>query len=149
MFDDLKIFSSLIGAQCLFYNKTFSFHLHIFNMVHTTICLPILNIFNSTHLKSNCHCFVQDFDLNYITAFWKRIEFLTWNLNYLAINKYYYSSSLHLKASFWGLFKTNFCGHFRKLFLFSKFNFSKFREKVFLTVLRSMCLEFCASNYFT
>ena len=53
-----------------------------------------------------------------------------------------------MKASFWGLFKTNFCGHFHKLFLFTKFNFSKFLEKVFLTVLRSMCLEFCASNYF-
>ena len=26
-----------------------------------------------------------------------------------------------LKASFWGLFKTNFCGHFRKLFLFTKY----------------------------
>ena len=56
-------------------------------------------------------------------------------------------STLLLKASFGGLFKTNFCGHFLKLFLFTKFNFSKFREKVFLTVLRFMCLEFCASNY--
>ena len=37
-----------------------------------------------------------------------------------------------VKASFWGLFKTNFYGYFRKLFLFTKFNFSKFREKVFL-----------------
>ena len=37
-----------------------------------------------------------------------------------------------MKASFWGLFKTNFCGHFCKLFLFTKFKFSKFREKVFL-----------------
>ena len=55
--------------------------------------------------------------------------------------------SCFLKASFWGLFKTNFYGCFRKLFLFTKFKFSKFREKVFLTVLRSMCLEFCASNY--
>ena len=54
-----------------------------------------------------------------------------------------------MKASFWGLFRTNFCGHFCKLFLFTKFNFSKFREKVSLTVLRSMCLEFYASNYFT
>ena len=52
-----------------------------------------------------------------------------------------------VKASFWGLFRTNFCGHFSKLFLFTKFNFSKFQEKVFLTILRSMCLEFCASNY--
>ena len=39
---------------------------------------------------------------------------------------------LGLKVSFWGLFKTNFYGHFRKLFLFTKFSFSKFREKVFL-----------------
>ena len=38
----------------------------------------------------------------------------------------------YLKASFWGLFKPNFCGHFRKLFLFTEFNFSKFRKKVFL-----------------
>ena len=37
-----------------------------------------------------------------------------------------------VKVSFWGLFKTNFYDHFRKLFLFTKFNFSKFREKVFL-----------------
>ena len=37
-----------------------------------------------------------------------------------------------LKASFWGLFKTNFYGHFHKLFVFTKFNFSKFREKLFL-----------------
>ena len=37
-----------------------------------------------------------------------------------------------LKASFRGLFKTNFCGHVRKLFLFTKFKISKFREKVFL-----------------
>ena len=60
-----------------------------------------------------------------------------------------YTIFAFMKASFWGLFRTNFCGHFRKLFLFTKFNFSKFREKVSLTVLRSMCLEFYASNYFT
>ena len=52
-----------------------------------------------------------------------------------------------LKASFWGLFKTNFYGRFRKLFLFTKFNFLNFRKKFFLTILKSMCLEFCASNY--
>ena len=34
-----------------------------------------------------------------------------------------------MKASFWGLFRTNFYGHFRKLFMFTKFGFSKFREK--------------------
>ena len=39
---------------------------------------------------------------------------------------------ISVKASVWGLFKTNFCGHFCKLFLFTKFKFSKFREKVFL-----------------
>ena len=53
----------------------------------------------------------------------------------------------HLKASFWGLFKTNFYGHFRKLFLFTKFNFRNFGKKFFLTILKSTCLEFCASNY--
>ena len=53
-----------------------------------------------------------------------------------------------LKASFWGLFRTNFCGHFHKPFLFTKFKFSNFREKASLTVLRSMCLEFYASNYY-
>ena len=37
-----------------------------------------------------------------------------------------------MKASFWGLFKTNFYGHFPKLFVITKFKFSKFREKVFL-----------------
>ena len=37
-----------------------------------------------------------------------------------------------MKASFWGLFRTNFCDHFRKLFLFTKFQFPKFRGKVFL-----------------
>ena len=37
---------------------------------------------------------------------------------------------INMKASFWGLFKTNFCGHFHKLFLFTKFNFSKFQDKV-------------------
>ena len=52
-----------------------------------------------------------------------------------------------LKASFWGLFKTNFYGHFRKLFLFTKFNFLNFGKKFFLTILKSMRLEFCASNY--
>ena len=49
-----------------------------------------------------------------------------------------------MKASFWGLFKTNSYGHFHKLFLFAKFNLSRFQEKVFLTVL-----EFCASKYFS
>ena len=52
-----------------------------------------------------------------------------------------------MKASFWGLFKANFYGHFGKLFLFTKFNFLNFRKKFFLTMLRSMRLEFCASNY--
>ena len=52
-----------------------------------------------------------------------------------------------LKASFWGLFKTNFYGHFRKLFLFTKFNFLNFGKKFFLTILKSTCLEFYASNY--
>ena len=52
-----------------------------------------------------------------------------------------------LKASFWGLFKTNFYGYFRKLFLFTKFNFLNFGKKFFLTMLRSMRLEFYASNY--
>ena len=56
---------------------------------------------------------------------------------------------VQVKASFWGLLRTNFWGHFHKLFLFIKFNFSEFREKVSLTVLRFMCLEFYASNYFT
>ena len=54
-----------------------------------------------------------------------------------------------MKASFWGLFKTNFIDHFSKLFLFTKFNFPKFQRKVSLNILRSMCLEFCASNYST
>ena len=52
-----------------------------------------------------------------------------------------------MKASFWGLFKTNFYGHFRKLFLFTKFNFLNFGKKFFLTILKFTCLEFCASNY--
>ena len=39
---------------------------------------------------------------------------------------------LRMKASFWGLFKTNVCWLFRKQFLFTKFEFSKFWEKVFL-----------------
>ena len=43
-----------------------------------------------------------------------------------------------LKASFWEFFRTNFCGHFGKLFVVTKLNFSKFREKVSLTILRSM-----------
>ena len=53
----------------------------------------------------------------------------------------------NVKASFWGLFKTYFYGHFRKLFLFTKFEFLNFGKKFFLTVLKSTCLEFCASNY--
>ena len=32
-----------------------------------------------------------------------------------------YLSPSILKASFWGLFKTNFYGYFRKLFLFTKY----------------------------
>ena len=52
-----------------------------------------------------------------------------------------------MKASFWGLFKTNFYGYFRKLFLFTKFNFLNFGKKFFSTILKSTCLEFCASNY--
>ena len=52
-----------------------------------------------------------------------------------------------LKASFWGLFKTYFYCHFRKLFLFTKFEFLSFGKKFFLTVLKSTCLEFGASNY--
>ena len=52
-----------------------------------------------------------------------------------------------MKDSFWGLFKTNFYDHFRKLFLFTKFNFLNFGKKFFLTVLKSACLEFCTSNY--
>ena len=52
-----------------------------------------------------------------------------------------------MKASFCGLFKTNFYGHIRKLFLFTKFEFLNFGKKFFLTALKSTCLEFCASNY--
>ena len=33
-----------------------------------------------------------------------------------------------LKASFLGLFSTNFAGHFRKLFLFTKFDFSNWQK---------------------
>ena len=44
-----------------------------------------------------------------------------------------------LKASFWGLFKTNFYGHFRKLFLFTKFEFLNFGKKFFSTILKSTC----------
>ena len=40
-----------------------------------------------------------------------------------------------MKASFWGLFKTNFYSHFRKLFLFTKFNFLNFGKKFFLTYI--------------
>ena len=32
-----------------------------------------------------------------------------------------YCYSYKMKVSFWGLFKTNFYDHFRKLFLFTKF----------------------------
>ena len=35
-----------------------------------------------------------------------------------------------MNASFWGLFKTNFYGRFRKLFVFTKFKFYNIREKV-------------------
>ena len=34
-----------------------------------------------------------------------------------------------LKASFQGLFRTNFIGHFRKLFLFTKFEFFNLQKK--------------------
>ena len=54
---------------------------------------------------------------------------------------------LFMKVSFWGLFKTNFYDHFRKLFLFTKFNFLNFGKKFFLTILKFTCLEFCTSNY--
>ena len=46
-----------------------------------------------------------------------------------------------LKASFRGLFKTNFCGRFRKLFLFTKFNFSKFRENKKYAYDKSDCIH--------
>ena len=54
-----------------------------------------------------------------------------------------------VKASFWGLFRTNFTDQFRKLFLFTKIFFANLQGKVSLNILRSTCLEFCASNYFT
>ena len=38
-------------------------------------------------------------------------------------------SMVSVKASFWGLFRANFYGHFCRLFMFKKFGFSKFREK--------------------
>ena len=55
--------------------------------------------------------------------------------------------SLNFEGFFLGTFRTNFINHFSKLFLFTKFNFHKFQKKVFLNVLRSICLEFFASNY--
>ena len=42
------------------------------------------------------------------------------------------STVIDLKAPFWGLFKTYFYGHFRKLFLFTKFEFLNFGKKFFL-----------------
>ena len=56
---------------------------------------------------------------------------------------------LVLKASFRGLFWTNFTDHFCKLFLFTKFMFANLWRKVSFNILRSTCLEFCASNYFS
>ena len=41
---------------------------------------------------------------------------------FLSDMRYFYDKLvfLHVKASFWGLFKTNFYGYFCKLFLFTK-----------------------------
>ena len=43
--------------------------------------------------------------------------------------KFYKTYMRMVKASFWGLFKTNFYGHFRELFVFTKFNFTIKKRK--------------------
>ena len=40
------------------------------------------------------------------------------------------SDTVIMEASFWGFFRTDFTGHFRKLFLFTKFIFSNLLRKV-------------------
>ena len=39
-----------------------------------------------------------------------------------------------MKTSFWGLFRTNFCGHFRKLFLFTKYKMVTKHANIFLSM---------------
>ena len=43
-----------------------------------------------------------------------------------------------MKAPFWGFFKTNFCGHFRKLFLFTKYCFYQNMYKQYYILIKSV-----------
>ena len=77
--------------------------------------------------------FLSKFEIDISEISWKPIK-----TGFQLLNK---PMTLGLKASFWGLFKTNFCGLFRKVFLFTKLKFLNFGKKFLQTILRSMCLE--------